>query len=88
MADYVAHFILLLCPVTSSIQPMSTSYFQPLTQVRLKVNFDTDEITRNFCRSFTQLGEVRVEDCSSDEGIGSWGVAVTSRDEIIVVDCR
>lgn len=31
---------------------------------------------------------LQVEDCNSDDGLSSWGVTCTSRDEIIVVDCR
>ena len=30
----------------------------------------------------------QVEDCNSDDGLSSWGVTCTPRDEIIVVDCR
>ncbi|XP_005112056.2 uncharacterized protein LOC101851691 [Aplysia californica] len=57
-------------------------------EVRLKVNFDPDESARQFCRTFEKLGEIRVEDCNTDDGLSAWGVAVTARDDIIVVDCR
>ncbi|CAL1544850.1 unnamed protein product [Lymnaea stagnalis] len=55
---------------------------------RLKVHFDTDESVKVFSREFDKFGEIRVEDCNCDNGLSSWGVTVTSREEIIVVDCR
>lgn len=56
--------------------------------MQFKMNFDLDETVKNFCRDFKRLGEIRVEDCGCDEGLSSWGVAVTMRDDIVVTDAR
>ncbi|KAK7106051.1 E3 ubiquitin-protein ligase TRIM56-like [Littorina saxatilis] len=53
-----------------------------------RVNFMPDDAIKVFQRDYTTLGYVQVEDCNSDDGLSSWGVTCTSRDEIIVVDCR
>ncbi|XP_076457439.1 E3 ubiquitin-protein ligase TRIM56-like [Babylonia areolata] len=53
-----------------------------------RVNFMPDEPVKVFQRDFQTLGHIQIEDCNSDDGLSSWGVTCTSRDEIIVVDCR
>ncbi|KAH9514920.1 hypothetical protein Btru_021369 [Bulinus truncatus] len=57
-------------------------------QSKWKVNFDVDKKVKTFNQDFDQLGEIRVDDGTTDDGISSWGVTVTSRDDIVVVDCR
>lgn len=56
--------------------------------VMFRVNFTPDDPVKLFQRDYKTLGHIQVEDCNSDEGLSSWGVTCTSRDEIIVVDCR
>nr|KAG5692565.1 hypothetical protein BaRGS_024125 [Batillaria attramentaria] len=53
-----------------------------------RVNFMPDDAVKLFQRDYESLGHIQVEDCNSDDGLSSWGVTCTSRDEIIVVDCR
>ncbi|KAL8596217.1 hypothetical protein ACOMHN_021257 [Nucella lapillus] len=53
-----------------------------------RVNFMPDDAVKLFQRDLKTLGHIQVEDCNSDDGLSSWGVTCTSRDEIIVVDCR
>ncbi|RUS84045.1 hypothetical protein EGW08_008157 [Elysia chlorotica] len=57
-------------------------------EVYLTVKFSPDELVQAFRQDFHSLGEITVQDSSSDEGQAAWGVAVTESDDIIVVDCR
>ncbi|PVD27658.1 hypothetical protein C0Q70_12825 [Pomacea canaliculata] len=57
-------------------------------ELMFRVNFMPDDVIKVFQRDYQTMGHVQVEDCNSDDGLSSWGVTCTSRDEIIVVDCR
>lgn len=56
-------------------------------KIQIKVEFMPDEETLHFMDDFKSLGEVRV-DTGADEGMSSWGVACTSKEDIIVTDCK
>ncbi|KAK0057527.1 tripartite motif-containing protein 3 [Biomphalaria pfeifferi] len=57
-------------------------------QLKWKVNFEIDKKVKAFNQDFDQLGEIKVDDGSVDEGLSLWGVTVTSRDDIVVLDSR
>ncbi|GFR95556.1 tripartite motif-containing protein 45, partial [Elysia marginata] len=57
-------------------------------EVHLSVEFKPDDLVQVFRRELQALGEISVQDSSSDAGLAAWGVAVTEKDDIIVVDCR
>ena len=56
-------------------------------KVQIKVEFVPDEETLQFMDTFKSLGEIRI-DTGADEGLSCWGVACTSREDIVVTDCK
>ncbi|XP_071115766.1 E3 ubiquitin-protein ligase TRIM56-like [Haliotis cracherodii] len=64
------------------------STVEPPEDMMVRVNFAVTDPVKLFNRDFEELGEIQIEDCNSDEGLSSWGVACTSKGEIIVADCR
>ena len=56
-------------------------------KIQIKVEFLPNEETLQFLDDFKSLGDARV-DTGADEGMSSWGVACTSREDIIVTDCK
>ena len=56
-------------------------------KVQIKVEFVPNGETLQFMDDFKSLGTVRI-DTGADEGLSSWGVACTSREDIVVTDCK
>lgn len=56
-------------------------------KMQIKVEFVPQEGALQFLEDFQILGEVRL-DTGADEGMSCWGVACTSREDIVVTDCK